>query len=129
VVAASVRSGRHSAGGASSSWCTASFARTARAWSSSRSSRGSPSRPGGTTTSCALDYFQSVEAARDERLTDAIEIVRERRRADGRWTLQNRYRGRTYFELERLGAPSRWNTLRALRVLKWWERRPGARAS
>jgi len=28
----------------------------------------------------------------------------------------------TYFELERLGAPSRWNTLRALRVLKWWDR-------
>jgi len=37
------------------------------------------------------------------------------------WPLQNRYRGKTYFELERLGAPSRWNTLRALRVLKWWE--------
>jgi hypothetical protein len=35
--------------------------------------------------------------------------------------LQNRYDGRTYFELERVGAASRWNTLRALRVLKWWE--------
>jgi hypothetical protein len=30
-------------------------------------------------------------------------------------------RGKTYFELERLGTPSRWNTLRALRVLRWWE--------
>jgi hypothetical protein len=69
----------------------------------------------------ALDYFQSVDAPRDERLAEAIEIVRARRRADGRWPLQNRYRGRTFFEMERVGAPSRWNTLRALRVLKWWE--------
>ncbi len=69
----------------------------------------------------ALDYFQAVGAARDERLGEAIDIVRSTRREDGRWTLQNRYKGKTYFELERLGAPSRWNTLRALRVLKWWE--------
>jgi hypothetical protein len=39
------------------------------------------------------------------------------------WLLQHAYKGKTYFELERLGAPSRWNTLRALRVLKWWDRR------
>jgi hypothetical protein len=68
----------------------------------------------------ALDYFQAVNAPRDPRLADAIEIVRSTRRSDGRWTLQNRWRGKTYFELERLAAPSRWNTLRALRVLKWW---------
>ena len=69
----------------------------------------------------ALDYFQSVDAPRDERLTDAIDVVQSHRDADGRWPLQNRYPGTTYFELERVGAPSRWNTLRALRVLKWWE--------
>jgi hypothetical protein len=69
----------------------------------------------------ALDYFQAVGAARDERLGDAIEIVRGTQRQDGRWPLQHRYKGKTFFELERLGAPSRWNTLRALRVLKWWE--------
>jgi hypothetical protein len=68
----------------------------------------------------ALDYFQSVNAPRDERLADAIDIVRSNRRADGRWPLQNRYPGKTYFELERLSVASRWNTLRALRVLKWW---------
>jgi len=71
----------------------------------------------------ALDYFQAVNAPRDPRLAEAIDIVRNRRRKDGRWPLQNRYKGKTYFELERLGAPSRWNTLRALRVLKWWEPR------
>lgn len=69
----------------------------------------------------ALDYFQAVGAPCDRRLDDAIAIVRDSRRADGRWMLQNRYKGRVYFELERLGAPSRWNTLRALRVLEWWE--------
>jgi hypothetical protein len=69
----------------------------------------------------ALDYFQAVQAPRDPRLAEAIGIVRESRLADGRWTLQHSFRGKTYFELERLGAPSRWNTLRALRVLKWWD--------
>jgi hypothetical protein len=68
----------------------------------------------------ALDYFQAVGAPRDPRLTEAIGIVESSRRPDGRWSLTNAYRGKTYFEMERLGAPSRWNTLRALRVLKWW---------
>jgi hypothetical protein len=69
----------------------------------------------------ALDHFQSVGAPRDPRLADAIDVVRRHRRADGRWPLQNRHPGRVYFDMERVGAPSRWNTLRALRVLKWWE--------
>ncbi len=69
----------------------------------------------------ALDYFQAVNAPRDQRLTEAIDIVRWNRRDDGRWPLHNRYKGKTFFELERLGAPSRWNTLRAMRVLKWWD--------
>jgi hypothetical protein len=71
----------------------------------------------------ALDHFQAVRAPRDPRLAEAIEIVRTTRQADGRWTLQNHWRGKTYFAMERPGAPSRWNTLRALRVLKWWDRR------
>jgi hypothetical protein len=69
----------------------------------------------------ALDYFQAVKAPRDPRLAEAIEIVRNARGEDGCWRLQNTYKGKTYFEMERLGGPSRWNTLRALRVLKWWE--------
>lgn len=70
----------------------------------------------------ALDYFQAVDAPRDPRLSEAIDIVRSRRREDGRWSLEYSYKGKTYFTLERIGAPSRWNTLRALRVLKWWNR-------
>lgn len=69
----------------------------------------------------ALDYFQAVNAPRDQRLREAVDIVRSRQREDGRWVLEHTYRGKTYFELERVGRPSRWNTLRALRVLRWWE--------
>jgi hypothetical protein len=54
-------------------------------------------------------------------MQEAIDIVRGRRREDGRWVLEHTYRGKTYFELERVGRPSRWTTLRALRVLRWWE--------
>jgi hypothetical protein len=68
----------------------------------------------------ALDYFQACRAKRDPRLEDAIGIVRKRRRADGRWSSPAGYPGRTHFELEPASAPSRWNTLRAMRVLKWW---------
>jgi hypothetical protein len=69
----------------------------------------------------ALDHFQAVGAERDPRLEDAIEHLRSKRGAHGRWRLDQGWRGKTYFELERVGAPSRWNTLRALRVLRWWE--------
>lgn len=69
----------------------------------------------------ALDYFQMAYAAPDERLADAIDLVAKRRRKDGRWLLPSRYRGAVFFEMEIAGKPSRWNTLRALRVLGWWE--------
>jgi hypothetical protein len=79
----------------------------------------------------ALDYFRAVDAPRDPRLADAIDIVLGSRLRDGRWALQHSHTGQTYFTLEQRGAPSRWNTLRALRVLKWWDSRrssrPGAR--
>ena len=69
----------------------------------------------------ALDHFRDAGARRDERLSNAIDLVHTRRRPDGRWRLDYRYRGKAHFHMERVGAPSRWNTLRALRVLKWWE--------
>ena len=71
----------------------------------------------------ALDFFREVNAPRDARLTEAIDILRARRGADGRWSLENRYQGKTFFEMERVGQASRWNTLRALRVLEWWDAR------
>jgi hypothetical protein len=73
-----------------------------------------------------LDYFQAVDARRDPRLADAIDVVNKARREDGRWALAHSFKGKTYFELERVGKPSRWNTLRALRVLKWWNGGPNS---
>ena len=73
-----------------------------------------------------LDYFRASEAAHDERLEDPIGLVLERRTSAGSWLLQNRHPGTTFFELETVGKPSRWNTLRALRVLKWFERSKAA---
>lgn len=67
----------------------------------------------------ALDYFRDCGAALDPRLEDGLRLVEQRRRADGKWLLQNEYRGRTFFRMENAGEPSRWNTLRAVRVLRW----------
>ncbi len=58
----------------------------------------------------SLDYFRSAGADRDERMADAMEVVTRKRRLDGRWPLQQRYPGRTWFEMEQVGRPSRWNT-------------------
>jgi hypothetical protein len=66
----------------------------------------------------ALDYFQSAKVKYDERMSDAIEVLLKKRRKDGKWPLQARHSGQTHFEMEKPGKPSRWNTLRALRVLK-----------
>jgi len=68
-----------------------------------------------------LDYFQASGAPRDSRLEDPIELVRRKCGKDGRWPLQNRHPGKAFFEMEAVREPSRWNTLRALRVLKWWD--------
>jgi hypothetical protein len=46
--------------------------------------------------------------------------VESKRQADGRWLLDRIHPGRVHFDLEDTGSPSRWNTLRALRVLDWW---------
>jgi hypothetical protein len=69
----------------------------------------------------ALDHFQACWAERDARLEDAIALLKARQTRDGTWKLQNRHAGKTFFEMETVGKPSRWNTLRALRVLRWWE--------
>jgi len=70
----------------------------------------------------ALDYFRSSGAEPESRMGAAIEIVRSKRQPDGRWLLDRVHPGRVHFALEGdVGQPSRWNTLRALRVLEWWE--------
>lgn len=67
----------------------------------------------------ALDYFREIDF-KSESLFDAIEFIQKKQNKDGTWNLQNKHKGLTYFEMEEVGKPSRWNTLRALRILKWW---------
>ena len=67
-----------------------------------------------------LEHFRADGAPPDPRLADAVEVVRRARRPDGAWPVCRGYSGRTWFVMEPAG-PSRWNTLRALRVLRWWE--------
>ncbi len=80
----------------------------------------------------ALDYFRAAGARPDPRMREGVERVEERRQADGRWALD-----RTHDEAlalpfpESAGEASRWNTLRALRVLSWYGtpiRRPASRS-
>jgi hypothetical protein len=73
-----------------------------------------------------LDYFRASGAARDDRLSDALQLLEGKRTAGGLWLLENTYPGKTFFAMEARGAPSRWNTLRALRVLRWADGGPSA---
>ena len=68
-----------------------------------------------------LDYLAAADARRDPRCADAIDQLERKRRPSGRWPLQNHHQGRLHFRMEPGREPSRWNTLRALRVLRWWE--------
>lgn len=74
----------------------------------------------------ALDYFRSASlltgTGPDARLDEAIDHIRSKRGDDGRWDLDWNPAGRTWFDVDDgENRPSRWITLRALRVLKWWD--------
>jgi hypothetical protein len=68
-----------------------------------------------------LEYLRNARVKPDERVAEASAVVEGNRDPDGRWPLQNVYAGEAHFEMEEgEGMPSRWNTLRALRVLDWF---------
>jgi hypothetical protein len=68
-----------------------------------------------------LEYLRSAGAAPDERAAEAVDVVASRRGSDGRWRLDVRYPGEMPVEIDAgEGQPSRWITLRALRVLDWY---------
>ena len=70
----------------------------------------------------ALEYFRAAGDPPDQRLAEVMDLVRSKRQADGTWLLENTHSGAVHFTLEDGdGRPSRWNTLRALRVLNWYE--------
>jgi hypothetical protein len=68
----------------------------------------------------ALDYLRSADVAPDDRMSEAIDLVTSKPDAEGRWPLENPHPGELHFPLDDgEGKPSRWNTLRAMRVLAW----------
>ena len=68
-----------------------------------------------------LDHLRDADATPDPRASDSIELVRDARRPDARWGKGSQYSGEVFFPLEPGRVGGRWNTLRALRVLRWWE--------
>lgn len=68
-----------------------------------------------------LDHLRDARAVPDPRAAEAVELLLTQRRADGRWGKGSQYSGRTFFVLEPGRVAGRWNTLRAARVLQWWD--------
>ena len=66
-----------------------------------------------------LDYFRLAKVPYEKRMQPAIDVLLKKRK-NQIWKLQAKHPGRTHFEMEQPGKPSRWNTLRALRVLKYF---------
>lgn len=73
----------------------------------------------------ALDYFRAAGVQPDPRMREALQTIEKKRQPDGRWLLERAYDEALALPFgESLGKPSRWNTLRALRVLRWWQESP-----
>ncbi len=78
----------------------------------------------------ATSYFALRGGPADPRLTEAVEHVRSKRQPDGRWLLENSHPGAVHVRFEGPdGSPSRWNTLRALRVRRWYDAAAGSGAA
>ncbi|AWB94675.1 hypothetical protein DCE93_02565 [Agromyces badenianii] len=72
----------------------------------------------------SLDYFRTAHERPDPRIADAIDLVVSQGGGDGRWPAGSPWRGEVHFAVDAPeGEPSRWNTVRALRVLRWYEGR------
>ena len=99
----------------------------APARSSTRPGCNSRFRPAGTTTCCVPSSTSARPAIRRTRgWTKRCDLLRSKQQPDGTWLLENTHPGKVHFALEDGdGRPSRWNTLRALRVLRWYERSGG----
>lgn len=69
-----------------------------------------------------LDYLRRADVTPEERCAEAIALVEQKRGEDGRWLLENPHSGEVHFDVDDgEGKPSRWITLRALRVLDWYD--------
>ncbi|MDN3688342.1 hypothetical protein [Cyclobacterium jeungdonense] len=70
----------------------------------------------------AMDYFQYTRSSWDARMEDAISVIENKRNKDGTWNMQAAHPGKVHFVMEKTGKPSRWNTLRAMRVLNYFKK-------
>ncbi len=70
----------------------------------------------------AMDYFAHAGAAYDERMQDAIDVIISKQTKEGKWKVNGGYAGQVHFHMEKAGQVSRWNTLRAMRVLRLFDR-------
>ncbi len=68
----------------------------------------------------ALDYFRAAQVGYQSAMQPALDVLAKKQRKDGRWPVQARHPGQTHFDMEQTGQPSRWTTLRALRVARWY---------
>lgn len=66
----------------------------------------------------AMDFFQYAGVKWDNRMTEAITYLLKKQNKDGTWNMQAAYSGQVHFIMEKAGKPSRWNTLRMLRIKK-----------
>jgi hypothetical protein len=74
----------------------------------------------------AAEYFRLASqldgVSPDPRMADAIDAIRERRQSDGTWSPSLKNEGRMWFEVDvPANEPSKWLTLYAARVLRWWD--------
>lgn len=76
----------------------------------------------------ALDHFRVARPEGGERCAEAVALIRSKRLPNGLWNLEQTHKGPVLFEFdeEGEGTPSRWITLRALRVLRWWDQTPSS---
>jgi hypothetical protein len=70
----------------------------------------------------ALEYLRCAGVTPDERMAEAKDLVLRKRGEDGRWLFENPHPEQLDLGMDEVeGKPSRWNTLRAMRVLRWHE--------
>ena len=67
-----------------------------------------------------LDHFRLCKYPPTEAMQDAVDILQSKMSFQGEWKLASPYSGRTFFSFEKVGQPSRWITLKSIRVLNWW---------
>ena len=68
-----------------------------------------------------MDFFQDKNDEKNDRMKDAMNLFIKKQTPDGYWKLEHKFPAKIFFEMEKVGKESRWNTLRALRILKWWK--------